>query len=164
MFIVGFLQQFEDKAAQRQKRLPATIVVKSLGDALGNISSMYLKETNQIIVNEKVLNELTSVELIATVFHEGRHAQQWHQINHPNDAFEDVSVLEKWKNEFLSYDQTSANSNTKAYLTLAIEVDAVAYTTLNMLRLSNLKMQVHPDMKLLVDKRIEEISTRPDNF
>jgi len=164
MFIVGFLQQFEDKAAQRQKRRPATVVVKSLSNALGNISSMYLNETNQIIVNEKVLNELTSVELIATVFHEGRHAQQWHQINHPEESFEDVSILEKWKNEFLKYNQTYANSNTKEYLTLAIEVDAVAYTRLNMLRLSNLKIQVHPDMKILVDKRIEEISARPDNF
>ncbi|MGD9762014.1 MAG: hypothetical protein AB7U52_06265 [Candidatus Izemoplasmatales bacterium] len=164
MFIVGMLQQFEDKAAKKQNRTPATVVVNSYSDSLKNISSMYERNKNQIIVNESVLNELNIVELFATVMHEGRHAYQWQQILNPEKSVEDKALIDQWKEEFLNYKQDLANQNDPKYLTLAIEVDAVAYTAMNMLRLSDMRIQIHPVMKELVEKRQSELKDKFYNF
>ena len=164
MFIVGVLQQFEDKAAKKQNRMPATVVVSSYSESLKNISSMYERDKNQIIVNEKALDELNSVELFATIMHEGRHAYQWQQILNPEKSVEDKDLIEKWRDEFLNYKQDLANENDPEYLRLAIEVDAVAYTAMNMLKLSDMRIQIHPVMKDLVEKRQSEIKDKFYNF
>ncbi|MGD9964090.1 MAG: DUF6782 family putative metallopeptidase [Candidatus Izemoplasmatales bacterium] len=160
MFNINALQYVENRAAELQKRKPAKIVAGSFPKGLERIGSMYERTKNQIIMNNDLFNQLSDMELIATVLHEGRHAYQWEQIQNPKNSLESKDLIDQWSQEFDSYEQGLANSLDEKYLTLAIEVDAVSYADLNMQNIAKVNLQIHPLMKDLVLKRQSEIKGR----
>ncbi len=164
MLSVELLQQFEDRIAKKQKRKPAEVIVGNFPKGLETIISMYGRDNHQIIMNSAVMPSVNDVELVATILHEGRHAYQWIQINNPDKSKESKELLNRWKDEFLNYEQELANQNDPLYLNLAIEVDAVAYAALNIYNMTKLQLSIDPKMKELVLQRQEEIKKTEDIF
>ncbi|MDY0023968.1 MAG: hypothetical protein RBR66_03465 [Candidatus Izemoplasmatales bacterium] len=164
MLNIELLQKFEDQAAMKQNRKPATVKITTFPKGLENISSMYERNNHEIIMNVDNMNQLNDIELVATIFHEGRHAYQWLQITNPDASKEPKELIDKWEKEFLNYQQSQANHLDKKYLNLNIEIDAVAYASLNIFNITKLSLYIAPEMKEAVLKRQDEIKDRDDMF
>jgi predicted SprT family Zn-dependent metalloprotease len=164
MLNIELLQQLEEQIAKKQRRLPAQVIEKIFPNQEKTIASMYLKEEHKIIVNKEVFNKFNDIELIGMILHEGRHAYQWEQVKNPSDSEEDIFLIQQWKDEFSEHQHMSVEYLNEAYMTLAIEIDAIAYATLNIFNMTQLSLVIDPRIQALVDKRKQEIMGQKYNF
>jgi hypothetical protein len=93
------------------------------------ITAMYLQETKEIIFNEDWVIQANWLEVIATSFHECRHAYQHHCVE--TSSREDKATREKWAKELSCYFQPSDDKPQEHdvdYLQQSIEIDSIAFT------------------------------------
>ena len=164
MLTVKTLQQFEDQIAKIQNRPASKVVIKNFPQAIENVKSMYNYQDNEIQINNDMMFQTYDIELVGIVFHEGRHAYQWYQIKNPETAIESIDLLRNWEREFLDYDQNLANMNDSLYYLKSIEIDAVAYTDLNLRSMTKVGLEIIEEMKELVKVRQAEILNKETIF
>ena len=164
MLNIELLQQLEDQIAKKQKRVPAKVIEKVFLNQDKTIASMYLKDENKIIVNKVVFDKFNDIELIGMILHEGRHAYQWAQVMNPSDSEEDIFLIQQWKDEFSLHQHMSIDCQDEAYLMLSIEIDAIAYATLNIFNMTKLSLLVDNRIQAMVEKRKMEIASQKSNF
>ena len=93
------------------------------------ITAMYLQETKEILFNEDWVAQANWLEVIATSFHECRHAYQHFCVT--TNSREDESTRNQWSTELASYFQPDTDKPQELdinYLHQNIEVDAIEYT------------------------------------
>ncbi|MCK4552282.1 MAG: hypothetical protein KAU02_05130 [Tenericutes bacterium] len=156
MLSLKVLNNVELEMAFSLRRDPCEVIYASLPDGYNDIVSMFIKDDYIIVVNDDLADKLDEIELIASVIHEGRHAYQWYQINHMLESKEDKELLDKWYFEFNNYNQPE-NENSTDYLYQEIEVDAIAYTAINLEKLTKTKLQIPKEIKNQVNNRINQI-------
>jgi hypothetical protein len=92
------------------------------------ITAMYLQETKEIIFNEDWVLQANWLEVIATSFHECRHAYQHYCV--ATASREDEDTRTTWAAELSSYFQPNADNlqvHDVDYLQQSIEVDAIGF-------------------------------------
>lgn len=117
------------------------------------ITAMDLQETKEIIFNEDWVLQANWLEVIATSFHECRHAYQHYGV--ATSSREDKVIRDKWAAELSSYFQPNADNlqvHDVDYLQQNIEIDAIVYSHKKVLELFNVEIFL-PDE---VSKRMEE--------
>lgn len=164
MLTIKTLQQFEDQIAKIQNRPASKVVIKNFPKEVENVKSMYNYQDNEILINNEMMFQTYDIELVGIVFHEGRHAYQWYQIKNPELAIEQENVLLIWEKEFLDYDQNLANYNDSKYYLKSIEIDAVAYTDLNLRSMTKVGLEIIEEMKEFVKARQIEILNKETIF
>lgn len=125
-----------------------------------NISSFYHKSTNSIVFNEDWAAQIDELEIIATCFHETRHAYQYHCIK--TNSIEDEETIKIWKSEFEGYNKpsnTNDSNNDESYLKQAIEIDTIAFAHHQMKELFDVKVRIPSEILNEVQLRLEKIST-----
>lgn len=108
-----------------------------------NVSSMYLKSRNAIVFNDKWLDSANEPEILATCFHETRHAYQHYCIQ--SNSGENQETINIWKREFENYQKASSTNNPvndKSYLFQAIEIDAIAFAYHQMKELFDVQVKI----------------------
>jgi len=103
-------------------------------------TGMYLFESDEIVFNEKWVENSPSIEVVVTAFHESRHAYQSFCVK--NNVNESLETLEIWKHEFTNYLKPSGKNNENddsEYLNQSIEIDAIAYTHKSLMEIFNVK-------------------------
>ena len=151
MLTLKQLQQFEDQIAKIQDRPVSKVKIEEFPNNLNIVKSMYNYQTNEILINNNLIFETHDIELVGIIFHESRHAFQWHQINNQEKAIESNDILDIWRKEFLDYQQDLANINDAGYYLKAIEIDAVAYADLTLRSMIKVELEIIPEMKRVVE-------------
>lgn len=108
------------------------------------ITAMYLQETKEIIVNEDWVLQANWLEVIATSFHECRHAYQHYCVS--TSSKEDKDTRDKWAAELSTYFQPNADKPQELdidYLQQSIEKDARRYTNLAIKELFGVDTEDH---------------------
>jgi hypothetical protein len=164
MLTLKILQQFENQIAKIQNRPASRVVIKNFPKEIENVKSMYNYQDNEILINNEMMFQTYDIELVGIVFHEGRHAFQWYQIKNPNLAIEEEDMLRIWEKEFLDYDQNLANENDSKYYLKSIEIDAVAYTDLNLRSMTKVGLEIIEEMKEFVKVRQTDILNKETIF
>ena len=147
-----YLSKIEEGLAIKQGRRPCDVCFADFPDSYKTVLSMFEKHQHVIIFNMELLDSLNELEIVASLIHEGRHAYQWHQILHPDSSKEDMDLLQIWKEEFEHYDQPTT-SNSDIYLQQSIEIDAIAFTSLQLELMSEGKLIIPDEIKEKVDER-----------
>ena len=164
MLTLKILQQFENQIAKIQNRPASRVVIKNFPKEIENVKSMYNYQDNEILINNEMMFQTYDIELVGIVFHEGRHAFQWYQIKNPNLAIEKEDMLRIWEKEFLDYDQNLANQSDSKYYLKSIEIDAVAYTDLNLRSMTKVGLEIIEEMKEFVKVRQTDILNKETIF
>lgn len=157
MITIFALQQIENQLAKIQNRKACEIRSGVFPKTFMEIFAMYNRLDNEIIFNKEIVYDAPEHEVVITLIHESRHAYQWDRINHPKKAIESKELIEKWKKEFEFFSPTDQAQTEKDYLKMAIEIDAVAYTHLTMLQLTNESTVIPEIVKTDVHARMAEI-------
>jgi hypothetical protein len=119
------------------------------------ITAMYLPSLKCIILNEEWLMTTNWLEIVATCFHECRHAYQHHCIE--TASREEIATLQQWKREFAFYFQPTYRKNQVIdidYLRQSIEIDAVAYAHYQMNVNFKVKTMIPEAINLAVIQRL----------
>lgn len=122
------------------------------------ITAMYLQETKEIIFNEEWVIQANWLEVIATSFHECRHAYQHYCV--ATSSREDKDIRENWAKELSRYFQPNADKPQEHdvdYLQQSIEIDAIAYTHKLVYALFNQNTSIPERIKNAVENRVEKI-------
>lgn len=122
------------------------------------ITAMYLQKTKEIIFNEDWVLQANWLEVIATSFHECRHAYQHYCV--ATSSREDKDVRDKWASELSSYFQPNADKPQELdidYLQQDIEIDAIAYTYQQIKTLFNHSMLVPEQLSMKVERRLKNL-------
>ena len=164
MLTIKTLQQFEDQIAKIQNRPASKVILKNFPKEIENVKSMFNYQDNEILINNEMMSKTYDIELVGIVCHEGRHAYQWYQIKNPELAIENIEMLRIWEDEFLDYDQNLANKNDSKYYLKSIEIDAVAYTDLNLRSMTKVGLEIIEEMKEFVKARQVEILNKETIF
>ena len=144
------LTKISIKAASKilQIKEPTIYFNKSTDFSNPNISSLYHKSTHSIVFNEDWATRVDDLEIIATCFHETRHAYQYHCIK--TNSMEDEETFKIWKREFEGYNQPSNTNdpkNDESYLKQAIEIDAIAFAYHQMKELYDVEVIIPPEVE-----------------
>ncbi|MCF7923483.1 MAG: hypothetical protein K9L64_00070 [Candidatus Izimaplasma sp.] len=161
MISMDLLRGFESRIAAIQKRRPTNLIKMKLPQGYDDVIAMFIKEENEILFNDKVFDQANEADIMAALFHEIRHAYQWHQINNKQSSKENKELLEIWEEEFHNNIQPN-EENTEYYYNRNIEIDAIAYadTNINNIYLTNL--QIPESIKTKVLARQAEIKDNDD--
>jgi hypothetical protein len=171
MLPVELLEGFENKMAGIQKRPACPIEIAKLPKEYKQIISLYLRDKHTIIFNEKLYNDASEIEVMSALFHEIRHAYQYHVITHHRIDCEDVLTINQWMADFKQYQQPiemkaslddQNNQETVEYLSLSIEIDALAYADLNIYRIYHTHLVIPDLIRKAVKDRQEVIKDRND--
>jgi hypothetical protein len=122
------------------------------------ITAMYLQETKEIIFNEDWVLQANWLEVIATSFHECRHAYQHYCLS--TSSRENKATRDTWSSELSSYFQPNADKPQASdvdYLQQSIEVDAIAFTHLHMKNLFNTETNIPKMILSKVGHRVIQI-------
>lgn len=93
------------------------------------ITAMYLPQTKEIVFNEDWVVQTNGLEVMATCFHECRHAYQHHCIE--TNSYETKETISQWEKEFAEYFQPSKDKigdDDVDYLQQSIEIDSIAFS------------------------------------
>lgn len=115
------------------------------------ITGMYLQETKEILFNEDWVAQANWLEVIATSFHECRHAYQHYCVT--TNSREDVDTRIQWSTELANYfqpDTDKPQENDVDYLQQSVEIDAVIFTHNEMKRLFSVTTQLPKNLMKLV--------------
>jgi hypothetical protein len=171
MLPVELLEGFEKKMAEIQKRPACPIEIATLPKTYNDIISMYLRDKHTIIFNEKIYHEASEIEVMSALFHEIRHAYQYHVVQNNLFDCEDALVINQWKKDFKIYQQpiemkqSSENDLLKEsanYLSLSIEIDALAYADLNIYHIYQTHLVIPDLIRVAVKERQEVIKNKND--
>lgn len=147
-----YLYKIEEGMALKQGRKPCDVCFADFPKSHKTVLSMFEKEQHVIVFNMELMDTLNELEIIASLIHEGRHAYQWQQILYPERSIEPKSLLQIWKAEFEQYNQpTSANSS--IYLQQNIEIDAIAFASIQLELIGEAKLIIPEEIKALVLER-----------
>lgn len=94
------------------------------------ITAIYLPETKEIVFNEDWVVQTNGLEVMATLFHECRHAYQHHCIE--TNSYETKETISQWEREFAEYFQPSKDKigdDDVDYLQQSIEIDSIAFSS-----------------------------------
>ena len=122
------------------------------------VHSKYIKEAYIVSLKEQWVEKATKSSILATVFHEVRHAYQNAQIEFPQ-AFkfkESSETLSTWKYEFEHYQAASETGGLEEsieYSKQAVEIDAVAFELVLLEHLFGYKINPHESIKTEVEAR-----------
>lgn len=103
MLPIDLLQGFEKKLALIQNRPHCPVDVEVFNEAYKDIVSVFRPAENRIIFNEHFFNHGAEIEIMGALFHEIRHAYQYHVVNHPEYADESDAVIKQWASDFKNY-------------------------------------------------------------
>ena len=142
-----YLYKIEEGMAMKQGRKPCDVHFADFPDSHKAVLSMFEREQHIIVFNMELMDTLNELEIIASLIHEGRHAYQWHQIQHPNSSKEPTNLLQIWKEEFEQYSQP-ITPNSMTYLEQNIEIDAIAFTSI--------QLELIGEGKLIIPEEIKE--------
>jgi hypothetical protein len=154
MITITALQAIENQLAKKQNRKACEIRAGVFPKTFMPVIAMYNRLESEIIFNKGIVYDTPEVEAIITLVHESRHAYQWDRINHPKKAIESKALLDQWKQEFENFSLIDPNQNEDKYLKMAIEIDAIAYTHITMLALTEEKTVIPNIIKEAVETRI----------
>ena len=90
---------------------------------------MYLQATREILFNEEWVLQSNWLEVIATSFHECRHAYQHYCVE--TKTRENDDTISQWARELSTYFQPDTDKPQELdvdYLQQSIEIDAIGYT------------------------------------
>ncbi|XMB72327.1 hypothetical protein RJI07_00120 [Mycoplasmatota bacterium WC30] len=155
-----YLDKLETAMALKQGRKPCEILLVDLPETYCNVLSMFEREGNLIIFNKDIIDQVSELEVIASMIHEGRHAYQWYQVSNPNKSEENQETLNLWKKEFSLYSQPLNNENNLEYASQSIEIDAVAYTSLEIENISEGELIIPKEILNIVNERKEVLKLR----
>lgn len=122
------------------------------------ITAMYLQETKEIIFNENWVIQANWLDVVATSFHECRHAYQHYCVS--TSSSENKSTRDTWAAELSGYFQPNADKPQEYdvdYLQQSIEVDAIAFTHLQMKNLFNTETSIPKIILSQVKHRVYQI-------
>lgn len=125
------------------------------------ITAMYLQETKEIIFNEDWVLQANWLEVIATSFHECRHAYQHYCVSTSSREDEDTRTI--WAAELSSYFQPSTDKPQEHdvdYLQQSIEIDAISYSFLQMRILFSVQVNIPQEIHCEVEMRANQIQRR----
>ncbi|QWB99397.1 hypothetical protein KHQ88_04325 [Mycoplasmatota bacterium] len=177
MLPIDLLEGFERKMASIHNRPACNIDIAPLPEAYDGVTSIYIKEENHIIFNEKNYYNVSEIEIIGALFREIRHAYQYHILTTTTYNQEPKEVIDQWKKDFESYIQPISlcdfhNKDSNQYMiaeeqvyevvSTSIEIDALAYADLNVYHIYKVHLDMPDKMKDLVIKRQEQIKDRND--
>lgn len=141
------LNRIESEMANRQGRMKCEIEVTSLPLSHSHIIMYFDRHRNCIVVNQELLPTLDEMEAVIALIHEGRHAYQWEEIMHRNHKIESQLLLDIWRYDFENYSEPE-RSDSLNYLGQGIEIDAIAYTTIEVKKMFG--------QDLIIPKSIQE--------
>jgi hypothetical protein len=171
MLPVELLEGFEKKMAEIHQRSACPIEIARLPETYNDIMSLYLRDKHTIIFNEKIYYEASEVQVMSALFHEIRHAYQYHVVQNKLDDCEEFSVIQQWEKDFKYYQQPlemksssgeSLFQESYEYLSLSIEIDALAYADLNIYRIYQTHLMMPDLIREAVKERQEIIKNRND--
>jgi hypothetical protein len=90
---------------------------------------MYLQDSKEILFNEDWVLQSNWLEVVATCFHECRHAYQHFCVE--TRSREDEVTLSQWESELTTYFQPDTDKPQELdvdYLQQTLEIDAIAFT------------------------------------
>lgn len=122
------------------------------------ITAMYLQETKEIVFNKDWVLQANWLEIIATSFHECRHAYQHYCVE--TMSIENEETRDKWAVELLRYFQPNADkpqNHDVDYLQQSIEIDAIAFTHCHIMLLFSVETIIPYSIKNQVITRISFI-------
>ncbi|MDD3122435.1 MAG: hypothetical protein PHC62_02845 [Candidatus Izemoplasmatales bacterium] len=128
------------------------------------ISSLFIPSIYKIVFNTLWMEKVNMEEVLASAFHETRHAYQKRCVDfrNRNDFKEDKETINLWENEFWDYaipkDGTKCN---ESYLHQSIEIDAIAFSHMLLLHLFSIKTVIPKSVKDQVIERIADIQISP---
>ena len=161
MISMDLLCGFEDRIASIQNRKPAKLIKMKMPKGYEDIIAMFIKEENEILFNDALFNKTSEVDLLAALFHEMRHAYQWSQITNKAKSNEPIGLLNVWEEEFNNNLQPVDDEN-KEYYQRQIEIDAIAYSDINIQNIYNTNLSIPNTIKSQVLAREEKIKDNPD--
>jgi len=171
MLPVELLEGFEKKMAEIHKRPACPIEIARLPKTYNDIMSLYLRDKHTIIFNEKIYYEASEIQVMSALFHEIRHAYQYHVVQNKLFDYEDISVIRQWEKDFKTYQQPlemkpSSDDNVVEeaadYLSLSIEIDALAYAYLNIYQIYQTHLIIPDLIREAVKERQVVIRNRND--
>jgi hypothetical protein len=157
MITITGLQQLENRIAKKQNRKPCEIRSAVFPETFMPLFAMFDRIDNEIIFNKDLVFSAPELEVIATLIHESRHAYQWDRINHPKKAIESKELLHEWKSNFEAFSPLDSTQSEDRYLSMAIEIDSIAYTHYTVYELTQEKTLIPNLIKDKVLARIDEI-------
>ena len=98
---INMLQALENQQAVIQKRPAAEVKAQAMPTSH---RGYYSRSKNQIVINQDMVSYSQSPQrCLQNLYHEGRHAFQWHAINHPERHPELSKKIQVWTDNFRNY-------------------------------------------------------------
>ena len=119
------------------------------------ISSLYHRQNNLIVFNDDWLLASDEFEILASAFHESRHAYQFDSIKKKKN--ESQETLDLWEKEFEGYISPTDTLDVvqdSPYLRQSIEIDAIAFAHFLLFKLFDLKTVIPEPIKEAVLARV----------
>ncbi len=155
MLPIDLLEGFEIKMAAIQNRPACQVDIASLPEAYDGLISIFTRENQMIIFNEKLYNEASELKIMGALFHEIRHAYQYFVVTNNMTTNEDQLLINQWRNEF-------KEKSVLNYLSASIEIDALAYADLNIYNIYKVHLDIPEDLIELVKLRQVQIKDNLD--
>jgi len=152
-----YLYQIEEMLASKQNRKPCAIAFAEFPKSHEGIVSMFERDSYTIIFNIDMIDDLSEQEVLGSLIHEGRHAYQWYQVNHPDKTKEPTKIITAWTREFEDYLQPTDGTENAKYASQMLEIDAIAYTSILVEKLELGKLIIPEEIEALVLKRASQI-------
>ncbi len=156
----SYLYKLEVAAALNQGRKPCEVVFANLPENYERVLSLFEKERNLIIFNRDLIDQVSELELVASLIHEGRHAYQWFQISKPLESCETVEILKEWESDFTSYKQPLSKKDILPNALQSIEIDAIAYTAIRLELIGEGKLIIPAEIADSVNRRKADLNLR----
>jgi hypothetical protein len=128
------------------------------------VSSLFIPKIYKIVFNTLWLERAEIEEVLVSAFHETRHAYQKTSVDYGKlyDCKEKKEIIDIWNQEFKDYNNPKdGNPCNESYLQQLIEIDAIAFSHLLMLKLFTLKTVIPDNIKNLVINRMNNIQMDP---
>jgi len=154
-----YLLQIEETLALLQRRQPCSVIFAEFPPSHETVVSMFERTSNTIYFNMDLIENISEEELVGLLIHEGRHAYQWFQVTNPDSRLEKQEVIAKWQSEFDNYTQPKSNGFEREYVEQELEIDAVAFTKIQLDKLDMGNLIVPKEISSRVEARIKEIKT-----
>jgi len=157
MITERLLFQFEEVFAFKQNRKPCAIEFAQFPETHADVLSMFVRDSYTIFFNMDKIDVMDETEILGSLIHEGRHAYQWCQVSEPEKAREPKEILTLWQRDFDNYLQPTGEVANAEYAGQALEIDAIAYTAMNVELFEIGNLVIPEEIREAVEKRISEI-------
>lgn len=124
----------------------------------GNYLSAYTKDSI-IYMNREWTMNVDEINVIHVMFHEARHIYQRFLVEGKRESkYISKKDIEQWAIEFSHYvlpeNEEKQDNN---YYSQSIEIDAIAFSNLLVLKMFDVKAEVLPEIKEKVEERTKEV-------